>query len=123
VELSPPHDGLVSLHEILPPDDRKIAPALATGCAIIFKPAEQTPLSTLRFAELFEKAGYPSGVFNLVNGLGRVTGEALCRHKDIDKVSRYEVGVGFPVQYSLVAGCVHWVHGDRSSSRYRCCGV
>lgn len=66
---------------------RKISPALAAGCAIVFKPAEQTPLSTLRFAELFEKAGYPAGVFNLVQGVGRVTGEAMARHPDIDKVS------------------------------------
>lgn len=67
--------------------DRKIAPALATGCAIVFKPAEQTPLSTLRFAELFEQVGYPAGVFNLVQGLGRITGDAMSRHMDIDKVS------------------------------------
>ncbi|AAW42914.1 hypothetical protein CNBD4300 [Cryptococcus deneoformans B-3501A] len=65
----------------------KIAPALAAGCTIVFKPAEQTPLSTLKFAELFELAGYPAGVFNLVNGLGRTTGDALSRHMDVDKIA------------------------------------
>lgn len=64
----------------------KVAPALSAGCAIVFKAAEQTPLSTLRFAELVKEAGYPAGAFNLVNGVGAVTGDALSRHLDVDKV-------------------------------------
>ncbi|KAL1413794.1 hypothetical protein Q8F55_001577 [Vanrija albida] len=65
----------------------KVAPALAAGCAIVFKAAEQTPLSTLRFAELVKEAGYPAGVFNVVNGVGAITGDALSRHLDIDKIA------------------------------------
>ncbi|WOO76426.1 Aldehyde dehydrogenase [Vanrija pseudolonga] len=65
----------------------KVAPALSAGCAIVFKAAEQTPLSTLRFAELVKEAGYPAGAFNLVNGVGAVTGETLSRHLDIDKIA------------------------------------
>lgn len=65
----------------------KVGPALAAGCSIVFKAAEQTPLSTLLFAELVRAAGYPAGVFNLVNGVGAVTGEALARHMDIDKIA------------------------------------
>lgn len=64
----------------------KVGPALAAGCSIVFKAAEQTPLSTLLFAELVKAAGYPAGVFNLVTGVGRITGEAMARHPDIDKV-------------------------------------
>lgn len=66
---------------------RKVGPALAAGCSIVFKAAEQTPLSTLKFAELVKAAGYPAGVFNLVNGVGKVTGEAMARHPDIDKIA------------------------------------
>ncbi|GAA6042950.1 hypothetical protein JCM8097_000016 [Rhodosporidiobolus ruineniae] len=65
----------------------KIAPALAAGCSIVFKPAENTPLATLLFAELIEEVGFPKGVFNVVNGLGAVTGDALSRHMNIDKIS------------------------------------
>jgi aldehyde dehydrogenase (NAD+) len=65
----------------------KVGPALAAGCSIVFKAAEQTPLSTLLFAELVKAAGYPAGAFNLVNGVGAVTGEALARHMDIDKIA------------------------------------
>ncbi|GAA5915187.1 hypothetical protein JCM6882_001132 [Rhodosporidiobolus microsporus] len=65
----------------------KVAPALAAGCSIVFKAAENTPLATLLFAELFEEAGFPKGVFNVVNGLGAKTGDALSRHMDIDKIS------------------------------------
>lgn len=65
---------------------RKVGPALAAGCSIVFKPAEQTPLSALKFAELVKAAGYPAGAFNLLNGVGRVTGDALARHPDVDKV-------------------------------------
>ncbi|BEI97363.1 hypothetical protein CcaverHIS631_0209520 [Cutaneotrichosporon cavernicola] len=65
----------------------KVGPALAAGVSIVFKPAEQTPLSTLLFAEMVKDAGYPPGVFNVLNGVGRVTGDALARHMDIDKIA------------------------------------
>ncbi|TIA93546.1 hypothetical protein E3P81_00862 [Wallemia ichthyophaga] len=64
-----------------------IAPALAVGCSVVFKPAEATPLSTLLLAQLVHEAGFPKGVFNVVNGSGRETGAAIAEHPDIDKVS------------------------------------
>lgn len=59
---------------------RSLAPALAAGCACVLKPAEQSPLSALAFAELIGKAGFPPGVINIVTGLGEEAGEALVRH-------------------------------------------
>ncbi|WP_290635831.1 betaine-aldehyde dehydrogenase [Aquisalimonas sp.] len=72
----------------------KSAPALAAGNAMIFKPAELTPLSAMRLAELFREAGLPDGVFNVVHGFAE-TGQALVRHPGIAKVSLTgEVGTG-----------------------------
>jgi aldehyde dehydrogenase (NAD+) len=65
----------------------KIAPALACGCTVVVKPAELTPLSMLRVAELFLEAGLPPGVLNVVCGKGSVVGEALVRHPGVDKVT------------------------------------
>ncbi|KAI3928787.1 hypothetical protein MKW98_024388 [Papaver atlanticum] len=65
----------------------KCAPALAAGCTMIVKPAEQTPLSALYYAHLSKLAGIPDGVLNVVNGFGPTTGAAICSHMDIDKVS------------------------------------
>ncbi len=65
----------------------KLAPALAAGCTVVVKPAEQTPASTLEFAGLFEEAGFPPGVFNVVTGHGPTTGAALARHPMVDKVA------------------------------------
>ena len=65
----------------------KVAPALAAGCTVILKPAEQTPLSALRLAELVEEAGFPPGVFNVVTGFGETAGAAIAAHPDIDKVA------------------------------------
>jgi phenylacetaldehyde dehydrogenase len=65
----------------------KLAPALAAGCTVVLKPAEQTPLSALRFGELVEEAGIPSGVVNIVTGFGETAGAALANHPDIDKVA------------------------------------
>lgn len=65
----------------------KVAPALAAGCTIVAKPAEQTPVSALEFAKLFEEAGFPPGVFNVVTGPGEPTGRALVRHPGVDKVA------------------------------------
>ncbi len=65
----------------------KIGPALAAGCSVIVKPAEETPLTTLRMAELAMEAGIPPGVFNVVPGTGPEVGEPIGRHMDIDAVS------------------------------------
>ncbi|MEJ0048184.1 MAG: aldehyde dehydrogenase family protein [Rhodospirillales bacterium] len=64
----------------------KIAPALAMGNTVILKPAEQTPLSAVRFAELLIEAGVPDGVFNLITGYGETAGAAIAGHPGIDKV-------------------------------------
>jgi len=65
----------------------KIAPALACGCTMVVKPAEITPLSMLRIAELLLEAGLPPGVFNVVTGKGSVVGDALVQHPDVNKVT------------------------------------
>lgn len=65
----------------------KLGPALAAGNAIVLKPSELTPFSTVRLAELAIEAGVPPGIFNVVQGTGTVTGEALARHPGIGKVS------------------------------------
>ncbi|MBA3426797.1 MAG: aldehyde dehydrogenase [Rubrobacter sp.] len=65
----------------------KLAPALAAGCTIVVKPAEQTPASVLEFAKLFEEAGFPPGVVNVVTGYGEETGRPLVRHPGVDKVA------------------------------------
>jgi aldehyde dehydrogenase (NAD+) len=65
----------------------KIAPALACGCTLVVKPAEITPLSILRIAELALEAGVPPGVLNIVTGKGSVVGEALVQHAGVDKVT------------------------------------
>ena len=65
----------------------KLAPALAAGCTFVVKTAEQTPASTLEFARLFEEAGFPPGVFNVVTGFGPTTGSTLVRHPGVDKVA------------------------------------
>ncbi|MFG2331885.1 aldehyde dehydrogenase family protein [Streptomyces sp. NPDC048604] len=71
------------LHQIV----AKVAPALAAGCTIVVKPAEDTPLTAQLFAEIVDAAGLPAGVFNLVTGLGPVAGQALAEHADVDMVS------------------------------------
>ncbi|KIF73766.1 aldehyde dehydrogenase [Streptomyces sp. 150FB] len=65
----------------------KVAPALAAGCTVVLKPAENTPLTAQLFARCVEEAALPDGVFNLVTGLGPVAGEALATHQDVDLVS------------------------------------
>ncbi|MFC5959555.1 aldehyde dehydrogenase family protein [Streptomyces pratens] len=71
------------LHQIV----AKAAPALAAGCTIVVKPAEDTPLVARLLAEAVHEAGVPAGVFNLVTGLGPVAGQALAEHPDVDLVS------------------------------------
>jgi phenylacetaldehyde dehydrogenase len=65
----------------------KLAPALAAGCTVILKPAEQTPLSALRFGEIVDEAGIPPGVVNIITGYGESAGAALVEHPDVDKVA------------------------------------
>ena len=65
----------------------KILPALATGCTMVLKPSQLTPLDGIIAAEILDEAGVPPGVFNLVNGDGGVVGEAISQHPDIDMVS------------------------------------
>jgi phenylacetaldehyde dehydrogenase len=65
----------------------KLGPALAAGCTIVLKPAEQTPLSALRLGELICEAGFPDGVVNIVPGFGETAGAALASHQDVDKVA------------------------------------
>ena len=65
----------------------KVIPALATGCTMILKPSEIAPLSGILFAEMIDEAGFPSGVFNLINGDGEGVGNAISSHPDIDMVS------------------------------------
>src|SRR6201989_1474086 len=65
----------------------KLGPALATGCTVVLKPAEQTPLSALLLGELIMEAGFPEGVVNIVPGYGETAGAALAAHPDVDKVA------------------------------------
>src|SRR5437588_8557255 len=65
----------------------KLGPALAAGCTVVLKPAEQTPLTALRVAALAQEAGYPDGVINVVPGYGPTAGAALTGHMDVDKVA------------------------------------
>jgi phenylacetaldehyde dehydrogenase len=65
----------------------KLGPALATGNCVVLKPAEQTPLTALRLAELIAEAGIPDGVVNVVPGFGETAGAALAAHNDVDKVA------------------------------------
>ena len=65
----------------------KLAPALASGCTVVLKPAEQTPLSALRLGELIVEAGFPDGVVNIVPGYGETAGAALAAHEQVDKIA------------------------------------
>src|SRR5271170_7242708 len=73
----------------------KLGPALATGCCVVLKPAEQTPLTALRLGELIQEAGFPDGVVNIVPGYGETAGAALSAHPQVDKIAftgSHEVG-------------------------------
>jgi len=65
----------------------KLAPALASGCTVVLKPAEFTPLSAQLWATIFEEAGLPKGAFNLVNGFGETAGDSLVKHPDVPLIS------------------------------------
>jgi phenylacetaldehyde dehydrogenase len=65
----------------------KLAPALASGCSVVLKSAEQTPLSALKLAELFQEAEFPAGSVNIISGLGETAGAAMAAHPDVDKIA------------------------------------
>lgn len=65
----------------------KIAPALAAGCTVVLKPAEQTSLTALKLSDLIQQSGIPDGVVNIITGLGATAGDMLVRHPDIDKIA------------------------------------
>jgi phenylacetaldehyde dehydrogenase len=65
----------------------KLGPALATGCTVVLKPAEQTPLTALLLGELIQEAGFPDGVVNIVTGYGETAGAAIAAHPHVDKVA------------------------------------
>jgi aldehyde dehydrogenase (NAD+) len=64
-----------------------LGPALAAGCTVVMKPAEQTPLTALRVGELIMEAGFPEGVVNIIPGYGPTAGKALAQHPGVDKVA------------------------------------
>jgi phenylacetaldehyde dehydrogenase len=65
----------------------KVAPAMAAGCTVVLKPAEQTSLTALRLADLIAEAGFPAGVINVITGNGHTAGDRLVRHPDVDKIA------------------------------------
>ncbi|MHB1596582.1 MAG: aldehyde dehydrogenase family protein [Streptosporangiaceae bacterium] len=71
------------LHQIV----AKVAAALAAGCTVVLKPSEVAPLAAFELADIFHESGLPAGVFNLVSGTGKVVGEAIAGHRDLDLVS------------------------------------
>ena len=100
----------------------KIAPALAAGCTVVLKAAEQTPLSALRLADLVLEAGFPAGVVNILAGYGETAGAALVAHDMVDKVAftgSTEVGKlivkGAAGNLKGFAGARRQVAGDRVS--------
>lgn len=81
----------------------KVGPALATGCTVVLKPAEITPLTALLLVELAEKAGFPAGVFNVITGKGSVAGQALASHPLVNKVAfTGSTGVGKTVGHATI---------------------
>merc|ERR1719401_930789 len=65
----------------------KLGPALATGCTVVMKTSEKTPLSALALCKLLQECGLPPGVFNILNGFGKEAGEPLGLHMDVDKIA------------------------------------
>lgn len=83
----------------------KLGPAIAAGCTVVMKPAEQTPLSALRVGELFLEAGLPAGVLNLLPGFGPTAGAAIAQHPKIDKVAfTGSTEVGLKIMSQSTAG-------------------
>src|SRR5699024_3288799 len=71
---------------------RKIAPALASGCTVVIKPANYTPLTAIALFEIFEEAGFPPGVVNLVIGKGKEVGDEFVTNQKVKKISFTEIG-------------------------------
>ncbi|WP_171429746.1 aldehyde dehydrogenase family protein [Acinetobacter lactucae] len=97
----------------------KVLPALATGCTMVLKPAAQTPFSAWLLTEIFDKAGVPAGVFNLVNGHGGKVGSALSRHPDIDMISftgSTGAGISVAVDAAPTVKRVHQELGGKSAN-------
>ena len=65
----------------------KIAPALAAGCTLVLKPAEQTSITALKLADIVNEAGFPPGVVNIITGLGHTAGDRMVKHPDVDKIA------------------------------------
>lgn len=65
----------------------KLVPPLATGCTLVLKPAENTPLTALKLGEMILESGYPEGVVNILPGYGPKAGEALVKHRGVDKIT------------------------------------
>lgn len=100
----------------------KLGAALATGCTVILKPAEQTPLSALYLAELLAEAGFPDGVVNIVPGFGETAGQALVDHPQVNKIAftgSTEVGklIMRSASYSLKRVTLE-LGGNRQTSSY-----
>ena len=98
----------------------KVAPALAAGNTIVLKPAEQTPLNALRFAELCAEAGVPNGAINILPGFGPTAGAAICRHPGVDKLA-FTVGCRGTRAAAAGAGKARWC--ARCHDLRWCCGV
>ena len=97
----------------------KVAPALATGCTVVVKPSEFSPISARIFAEIVEAAGTPPGVFNLVYGRGEVVGDAISRHPDVDMVSitgSTRAGIAVAQAGALTVKRVHQELGGKSAN-------
>jgi aldehyde dehydrogenase (NAD+) len=83
----------------------KLAPAFAAGCTVVLKPAEQTPLSALRIGELFQEAGLPDGVLNILPGFGPTAGSAIANHTKLDKIAfTGSTEVGLKILQSATTG-------------------
>jgi aldehyde dehydrogenase (NAD+) len=82
----------------------KLAAGLAAGCTFVIKPSDHTPVSTLAFGQLFERAGFPAGVVNVVTGWGPETGAALASHPGVDKIAfTGSTGTGIKVGQAAIA--------------------
>ncbi|GMG85175.1 aldehyde dehydrogenase family protein [Paralimibaculum aggregatum] len=82
----------------------KVVPALGVGCTVVMKPSEMAPLSAMLVAEMIREAGFPAGVFNLVNGDGVGVGEPICRHEDVAMISfTGSTGAGVAVSRTAAA--------------------
>lgn len=85
----------------------KVAPALACGNTIVLKPAEQTPLNALRFAQLCNEAGVPKGAINILPGYGPTAGAAICRHPGVDKLAFTVSDLEWARAHAIGTACLH----------------